>query len=602
MSQSSKTKRKRTRKPTKEKDSLSRQTSLWDAFGIKSSSKKNTPQASAATSENESVPADDVIDICSSDAEHVPEDSSIPPASSNPYPAEGSSSNEKGELASDGSKDVPIIIVDSSPLRSPARPRKVLPQHPPKPLYSIFAPRKRPDDRSSSQTPAPRGSTASVASFPDFAMQHVRGPQSVFHSSPSQTLPRLRRNDAVEPAEAFDYSRLTRKRAHDTALNPSAPSSDHSHLLDAVTQERFHADIPETHRSYPALSRFLAKDPQNADETSGGSASSHTLWNDKWRPRRADQVLGNERSALYLRDWLLALKLHISRSDDTGKRKGKGTKRRRIIREVQRKRRRVGSEDPEEPWLAEDSTDDEHPPEVVWGSEDDPYPPALSRLKRAETDETIGDPPSSPPTLSQTTEEYASSQRSSTVPTFSYKPPRLGSEVHSTILLSGPSGCGKTAAVYACTEELGWDVFEVYPGVGERSGTALNKLIGDVGKNHLVTQNQQQATPEPDIREKKPLRPKTNFFAKRVVSDDEGEETLIQNALPIPEVEQPKPQAEMMSVASQSIVLVEEVDVLYKEDAGFWPALLKIIKECRRPIVLTCNGELLFLIHYNSVS
>lgn len=491
----------------------------------------------------------------------------------------------------DGSKDVPIIIVDSSPQRSPARPRKVLPQDPPKPLYSIFAPRKRPDGRSSSQTPAPGGSIVSVAPFPDFSMQHVRGHQSVFPSYPSQSLPRPRRDGPVEPVGAFDYSRLTRRRAHDTAPNPSAPPSGHSRSFDA----QYHADIPEVHRSYPALSRFLAEDSQNADETSGGSASPHLLWNDKWRPRRADQVLGNERSALYLRDWLLALKLHIARSDDTGKRKGKGTKRRRIIREVQRKRRRMGSEDPEEPWLVEDSTDDEHPLEIVWGSEDDPYPPALSRLKRAETDDTIGDPPSNPPTLSQTTEEYASSQRSSTIQAFSYKPARLGNEVHSTILLSGPSGCGKTAAVYACAEELGWDVFEVYPGVGERSGTALNKLIGDVGKNHLVTQNQQQATPEPDIREKKPLRPKTNFFAKRVVSDDEGEEALIQNALPIPKVEQPKPQAEMMSVVSQSIVLVEEVDVLYKEDAGFWPALLKIIKECRRPIVLTCNGELLLV-------
>lgn len=85
----------------------SRQTSLWDAFGLKSSSKKNTPQASAATSVNECAVADDVIDICSSDAEHVPEDSNLPPASSSPYPAEGSSSNEKEERVS-GEPHIPF--------------------------------------------------------------------------------------------------------------------------------------------------------------------------------------------------------------------------------------------------------------------------------------------------------------------------------------------------------------------------------------------------------------------------------------------------------------------------------------------------------------
>ncbi|EGO27518.1 hypothetical protein SERLADRAFT_446751 [Serpula lacrymans var. lacrymans S7.9] len=55
-----------------------------------------------------------------------------------------------------------------------------------------------------------------------------------------------------------------------------------------------------------------------------------------------------------------------------------------------------------------------------------------------------------------------------------------------TILLSGPPGCGKTAAVYACAEELGYEVFEVYPGIGRRNGASLDSLIGDVGKNHLI--------------------------------------------------------------------------------------------------------------------
>ncbi|KIY49206.1 hypothetical protein FISHEDRAFT_25929, partial [Fistulina hepatica ATCC 64428] len=62
-------------------------------------------------------------------------------------------------------------------------------------------------------------------------------------------------------------------------------------------------------------------------------------------------------------------------------------------------------------------------------------------------------------------------------------------DLTNTMLLVGPFGSGKTAAVYACAEELGWDVFEVYPGVGRRNGANVENLVGDVGRNHIVHQN-----------------------------------------------------------------------------------------------------------------
>ena len=60
------------------------------------------------------------------------------------------------------------------------------------------------------------------------------------------------------------------------------------------------------------------------------------------------------------------------------------------------------------------------------------------------------------------------------------------STLTNTILLAGPPGSGKTSTVYACAEELGWEVFEVHAGIGKRSGGSLTSLIGDVGKNHHV--------------------------------------------------------------------------------------------------------------------
>jgi hypothetical protein len=41
----------------------------------------------------------------------------------------------------------------------------------------------------------------------------------------------------------------------------------------------------------------------------------------------------------------------------------------------------------------------------------------------------------------------------------------------------------------------------------------------------------------------------------------------------------------------QSIVLIEEADVLFKDDLNFWATVKSIIKECHRPVIITCNGK-----------
>jgi DNA polymerase III delta prime subunit len=149
-----------------------------------------------------------------------------------------------------------------------------------------------------------------------------------------------------------------------------------------------------------------------------------------------------------------------------------------------------------------------------------------------------------------------------------------------TILLTGPHGCGKSAAVHATAHELGWDVFEVYPGIGKRTGANLMSLVGDVGRNHMVVKAKE--------KEDKGVK---SFFSKReatpMPSGSQGSA-----ADPIEIDEEPKELATGdNSKFKQSLILLEEVDILFEEESTFWPAVISLIAESRRPVVLTCNGE-----------
>jgi hypothetical protein len=102
------------------------------------------------------------------------------------------------------------------------------------------------------------------------------------------------------------------------------------------------------------------------------------------------------------------------------------------------------------------------------------------------------------------------------------------------IVVSGPIGSGKTATVHAVALELGWEVFEVYPGIGKRGAKDLERYVGMVGDNHLVNRE----AGKPDHYRQHDSQNKTATTGTNKYR--------------------------------QSLILIEEVDILYPSDAGFW--------------------------------
>ena len=194
------------------------------------------------------------------------------------------------------------------------------------------------------------------------------------------------------------------------------------------------------------------------------------------------------------------------------------------------------------------------------------------------------------------------------------------------IVINGPHGCGKTAAVYAVARELDFEVFEINSG-SRRSGKDILEKVGDMTKNHLVNQTceikgdefveeitnptavsvhdfdsgrQKNVEPAPQPHEEvkknrrgrpkihaKPLDTNGNLKEKRKGKKKEKEKEKEKET----EKEKRKRRKKQSQTQRQSLILLEEVDVLFEEDKQFWSTTLDLILHSKRPIIMTCTDE-----------
>ncbi|XP_057571793.1 ATPase family AAA domain-containing protein 5 isoform X2 [Hippopotamus amphibius kiboko] len=218
-----------------------------------------------------------------------------------------------------------------------------------------------------------------------------------------------------------------------------------------------------------------------------------------------------------------------------------------------------------------------------------------------------------------------------------------------TVLITGPTGVGKTAAVYACAQELGFKIFEVNAS-SQRSGRQILSQLKEATQSHqvdkqgvnsqkpcffnsynigkspkklssprkVVTSPRKLPPPSPQSSgPKRALPPKTlaNYF--KVSSKPKNNEQIgaflennkgIKNSFEQKQIIQTKSTNTTNSNVKEfgaeepnrkkatSLILFEEVDVIFEEDAGFLNAIKTFMATTKRPVILTTSDPTFSLI------
>lgn len=284
-------------------------------------------------------------------------------------------------------------------------------------------------------------------------------------------------------------------------------------------------------------------------------------WAQKYSPKSALQVLQLGREAAYLRDWMKALT--ISAVDTSGSQVPKSDK-----------------------------------------ADRDRKPKKKRRKKTAELDDFIVDDEEA---FNESDEYVQLDQPSRTRPSmvrgFDINDVSNRSKTTCSVIISGPSGCGKTAMVYAAAKELGFEIFEINPG-SRRSGKDVLDRIGDMVENHLVQNRSADAGSTSADEDAGRL---SDAFNKDLESGRQGTMTSFFTSKPKsalqPKKKETKPKLDVNQVQKvlssakpsrgqkQSLILLEEVDVMFEEDKNFWSTIFTLLESSKRPIIMTCNDE-----------
>ncbi|KAL1961192.1 hypothetical protein VTO42DRAFT_3137 [Malbranchea cinnamomea] len=433
-------------------------------------------------------------------------------------------------------------------------------------------------------TPSRKSSEAFEPIWPPRGLLHVRGPMTTAECNPlSQTKARYHEKKAkgsvlyIPPSESvlsLEYYDV-KADIRDRILRQPKQVILRGNKLQEVTLAKLRTITGDGARPlpangarksktlHPALGRLISSLP-TAQSSFDKAGYDDIQWIQKYAPKCAEDVLQLGHDALKLRTWLQS---HEVSSVNTGE--TKPPKKPRAEEEAKRKKKRKKPKDLD--GFIVSSSEEEAEMVELSGPEDE-----------GDEDELAG---------GVTIPHRKSVMRAVGLPG---EHRRTGSKgrVANAVIISGPSGCGKTATVYAVSKELGFEVFELNAG-SRRSARDIIERVGDMTQNHLVQLldeidkggSLKSTAFAPDASEGQSTM--NSFFKRKATSTIPRKDAGV--TLKVKGEDSLKPARNQ----KQSLILLEEVDILFEEDKQFWSGVLALISQSKRPIVMTCNDETL---------
>ncbi|KAI9265996.1 hypothetical protein BY458DRAFT_573980 [Sporodiniella umbellata] len=269
------------------------------------------------------------------------------------------------------------------------------------------------------------------------------------------------------------------------------------------------------------------------------SETSQQRWIEKYRPNTVDGLLGAKHNHAYLKNWLHKMKIEPTLSQEKSPkpvRRNVGNEENNVFKKMMEQQNKIDQDD----------------------------------------DDFIDTSTSSRKTTKQKPQQHQK-------PTSS-----------NMVLIVGDYGVGKTALVYTAAEQEKYEIFEMNSG-SRRSGKDVVSTLGEMTKSHLVTFHnkkvEQKVTNEvEEIKKKKPkLNPLLSSMRINGLPFEKRSEDLSCFIRKKTDTALSKSHLEEKSGPKQSLILLEEVDLLFEEDKGFWSALVELSQTSKRPIIMTCN-------------
>ncbi|KAL8705685.1 MAG: hypothetical protein Q9201_001205 [Fulgogasparrea decipioides] len=331
------------------------------------------------------------------------------------------------------------------------------------------------------------------------------------------------------------------------------------------------AEYYRNRHTHPALSLLYDRIATSRSAFDRFECEIHD-WAHKYAPKEAREILQPGREALIFRDWLRSLA--VNSIDDGSHATGQThdtTKDLKKLHVVLQKKRRKRAEKLDGFVVSGDEEANE-----------------MDELK----DETRMD--TSQPQDSRNKKSEVRARETANLSINSGE----GEKFSNAVVISGPCGCGKTAAVYAAGQELGFEVFEINSG-NRRSGKDILDRVGDMTRNHLVNQTRPTEVENVGVPVVDPshvtealrpdMEPGRQSTMNAFLQPKKGKKSPKKQKQPKQEVAAAKKPKRTMQ--KQSIILLEEVDVLFEEDKQFWATTMGLIMQSRRPVIMTCTDE-----------